>query len=84
MHTAKSKEVEDIANMEKKLKEMGRDLSILRVKEAIMKNQLERGNAWLRGQLQKRENQLACMASISLEEIQCRILVKSYALYLKE
>jgi len=34
-----------------------------------MKNQLETENAWLKGQLQERENQLACMASLSLEEI---------------
>jgi len=63
---------------------MGRELSGLRDREAIMRNQLETENTWLRGQLQERENQLACMASLSLEVIQCRIPTKSYALYLKE
>ena len=63
---------------------MGRELSSLRDKDDIMKNQLETENAWLRGQLQERENQLACMASLSLEAIQCRMPAKSYVLYLKE
>ena len=49
-----------------------------------MKAQLEAKNAWLKGQLQERENQLASMASLSLEAIQCRMPAKSYALYLKE
>jgi len=84
MQITKSKGVEDIGHMEEKLKEMGRELSGLRDREAIMRNQLETKNAWLRGQLQERENQLACMASLSLEEIQCRMPTKSYALYLKE
>jgi len=61
--------VEDIGHMEKKLKEMGGEISSSRDREAIMKNQLETENAWLRGQLQERENQLACMASLALEEI---------------
>ena len=64
-----SKGVEDIGHMEEKLKEMGKELSGLRDKEAIMRSQLERDNAWLRAQLQERENQLACMASLSLEAI---------------
>ena len=38
---AKSKGVEDIGHMDEKLKEMGRELSSLRDREAIMKNQLE-------------------------------------------
>ena len=38
----------------------------------------------LRGQLQEMESQLACMASLSLEAIQCRMATKSYALYLIE
>ena len=41
------KGVEDIGNMEEKLKEMGRELSGLRDREAIMRNQLETKNAWL-------------------------------------
>jgi len=56
----------------------------LRDREAIMKAQLEEKNAWLKGHLQERENQLASMASLSLETIQCSIPAKSYALYLKE
>ena len=69
MQIAKSKGVEDIGHMEEKLKEMGRELSRLRDREAIMRNQLETKNAWLRGQLQENENQLAYMASLSLEAI---------------
>jgi len=84
MQIEKSKGVENVGKMEEKLKEMGKELSSLRDRESIMKNQLEIENAWLRGQLQERENQLACMASLSLEVIQCRMLAKSYALYLKE
>jgi len=70
--------------MEDNLKEMGRKLSGFRDREAIMRNQLETEKAWLRGQLQERENELACMASLSLEVIQCRMPAKSYALYLKD
>jgi len=84
MQIPKSKGVEDIEHMEEKLKEMGRELSGLRDREAIMRNQLETKNAWLWGELQERENQLACMASLSLEAIKCRMSAKSYALYLKE
>lgn len=84
MHIAKSKGVEDIGHMEEKLKEMDKELSSLRDREAIMGNQLETENAWLKGQLQERENQLACMVNFSLEVIQCRMPAKSYALYLKE
>lgn len=56
MHITKSKGVEDIGLMEEKLKEMGKDLSGLREREVIMRIQLERENAWLRGQQQEREN----------------------------
>ena len=49
MQIAKSNGVEDIGHMEEKLKEMGRDISGLRDREAIMRNQLETENAWLRG-----------------------------------
>ena len=55
--------------MEEKLKEMGRELSSLRDREAIMKIALEAENAWLKGQLQEKENQLATMANLSLEAI---------------
>lgn len=34
--------------------------------------------------MQERENQLACMANVSLEAIQCSMSAKSYALCLKE
>ena len=61
--------MEHIGNMEENLEEMGKELSGLRDREEIMKNQLERENAWLRGQLQEKENQPACMASLSLEAI---------------
>lgn len=84
LQIAKSKGVEEIGHMEEKFKEMDRELCGLRDREAIMKNQLETENAWSRGQLKQRENQLACIASLSLEAIQCRTLAKSYALYLKE
>lgn len=56
MHIATSKGVEDIGHMEEKIKEMGRELSSFGDREDIMKNQLETGNAWLKGQLQEREN----------------------------
>lgn len=73
-----------INHIEEKLKEMGKELSSLRDRKTMMKNQLETKNAWLKGQLQEREKQFACMASLSLEEIHCRMSAKSYALYLKE
>lgn len=84
MQIAKSKGVDDIGLMEENIKEMGRELSSLRDREAMMKAQLEAKNAWLKGQLQERGNQLASMANLSLEAIQCRMLAKSYELYLKE
>jgi len=49
MKISKSKGVEDVGHMEEKLKEMGRELSNIRDKEAMMKVQLEVDNAWLRG-----------------------------------
>ena len=84
MQISKSKGVEDVGHMDKKLKEMGRELSSIRDKEAMMKSQLEAENTWLRGQLQEREIQLASMANFSMEAIQCRMPTKSYDLYLKE
>lgn len=59
-------------------------MSSIRDKEEVMKAQLEADNAWLRGQLQEMESQLVAMASLSLEAIQCKMLTKSYHLYLKE
>ena len=41
MQIAKSKGVEEIGHMEENLKEMGKELSSLREREAIMKAQLE-------------------------------------------
>ena len=49
MQIAKSKGVEDMGHMQKKLKEMGKELSRLSDREAIMKNWLETQNAWLKG-----------------------------------
>jgi len=49
MQISNSKGVEDIGHMEEKLKEMSKELSILRDREAIMKDQLEAENAWLKG-----------------------------------
>jgi len=55
MQIAKSKGVEDIGHMENKLREMGRDLSALRDKEAITRIHLENENEILRRQLQEKE-----------------------------
>ena len=55
MKNTKSKAVEEIGHMEEKFKEMGRELSSLRDREAMMKAHLEVENAWLRGQIQERE-----------------------------
>jgi len=49
MQISKSKGVEDVGNMEEKLKDMSRELSSIRDREALMKAQLEAKNAWLRG-----------------------------------
>jgi len=40
--------------MEVKIMEIGRELSSLRDREAIMKNQLEEKNTWLSGKLKER------------------------------
>lgn len=53
-------------------------------KEAIMKAQLEAGNAWLGGKLKESEFQLETMANLSLESIHCSILENYYSFYLKE
>ena len=49
--------------MENKLREMGKELSAMRHREAITRSQLETENEFLRRQLQEKETQLACMAS---------------------
>ena len=84
MQIAKSKGVEDVGHMENKLTEMGRELSALRDSEAITISHLETENELLRRQLQEKETQLACMASLSMEALQCRTPEKSYGLYLKD
>lgn len=50
MQIAKPKGVEDVGHMENKLREMGRNLSALRDKEAIIGSHLENENEILRGQ----------------------------------
>jgi len=63
MQIAKSKGFEDVDHMENKLKEMGRELSAVRHREAIARSQLQTENELLRKQLKEKETQLACMAS---------------------
>ena len=70
--------------MENKLREMGRELSVVRHREVITRTHLETKNTLLRRQLQERETQLACMASWSVEALQFRTMTKSYGLYLKD
>ena len=48
MKIAKSKGVEDIGHMENKLREMGRELSAIRHREAITRSHLETENELLR------------------------------------
>jgi len=59
-------------------------LSALRDREVITRRHLETKNELLRRQLQEKETQLACMASLSMEALQCRTPAKSYGLYLKD
>ena len=70
MQIAKSKGVEDIGHMERKLREMGKELSTIRHTEAIRRSHLEAENEMLRKQLQEKDTQLACMASWSMEALQ--------------
>ena len=48
---------------------MGRELSVVRHKDAITRTHLEIENEMLRKQLQEKETQLACMASWSMETL---------------
>ena len=48
MKIAKSKGGEDVGHMENKLREMGKELSTLRDKEAITRSHLENENELLR------------------------------------
>lgn len=57
MQIAKSKWVEDIGHMEKKLREMGKELSMVRHTESIRRAQLEVENEMLKKQLQEMEPQ---------------------------
>jgi len=84
MSIAKSKGVEDVGHMENKLKEMGKDFSALRDREAVTRSHLETENKLLRRQLQEKGTQLACMANLSMEELQCRTPSKSYGIYVKD
>ena len=62
--------IEDVGHMEEKLREMGKELSALRDKEAIRRSHLETENELLRRQLlQEKETQLACMAILSMEAL---------------
>ena len=63
MQITKFKGLEDICHMENQLREMGRELSVVRHREAIRRTQLETKNELLRRQLQEKETQLAWMAS---------------------
>ena len=69
MQIAKSKGIEDIGHMENQLREMGRELSVVRHRESIIRTHLETENELLRRQLQENETQLACMASWSMEAL---------------
>jgi len=84
MQIAKTKGVEDIGHMDNKIREMGRELSDVRHREAIIICHLETESELLRRQLREKETQLACMASWSMEALQCRTPAKSYGLYLKD
>jgi len=74
MQIAKSKGVEDIGHMDNKLREMGRELSAVRHREAITRNYLETENELLRRQLQEKETQLACVANWFMKALQYRTL----------
>ena len=70
--------------MKKKHREMGRKLNAIRHREALTRNHPETKDDLLRRQLQEKETQLACMASLSMEALQCRTPEKSYGLYIKD
>jgi len=57
MQIEKSKRVEDIWHMENKLREMSRELSMVRHTESIRRAQLQEENELLKKQLQEREPQ---------------------------
>ena len=71
MQIAKSKGVEGIGHMERKLRGMGRGLCAVKHTAAITRSHLETENELLRRKLQEKETQLACTASLSMEAFQC-------------
>ena len=70
--------------MEDKLREMGRELTVLIDREAITISHFVNENELLRRQLQEKETHLAYMASLSMEALQCTTPAKSYGLYLRD
>ena len=72
MQITKSKWVEDIGNMENKLRKMGKELSMVKNTESIRRAQLEEENEMLKKQLQEREpqrgNKLSILKSQQYEE----------------
>ena len=57
MQIAKSKGVEDIGHMENELREMGKELSMVKHTKSIKRAQLEAENEILKKHLQEREPQ---------------------------
>ena len=55
--------------MEEKVLEMGKELSELRERETIMKENIQVENRWLREKVQEKGTQLATMASLSMEAL---------------
>jgi len=49
-----------------------------------MRTQLQEENTWLRRKFLENKSQLATMASLSMEALQCRLPSKSYEPYLKD
>lgn len=70
--------------MENKLRKMGRELIAPRDREAVTRSHLENENEILRRKLQEKETQLAYMANLSMEALQCTTPAKSYGFYLKD
>jgi len=65
-----------VGHIEEKIIEMDRESSRIRDKEGVMKSQLEAENIWLRRKVHEKESQLATMASLSMEALQCRMPTK--------
>lgn len=71
MQINKSKVLEDVAIMEDKMKNIGEEMAELKFKEANICGHLQKENKKLKAQLQEEEEQIATMASFSMESIQC-------------